>query len=235
MGTVLAAVSFKSKYIAVAVITALVVSVAVGSVLALENRSQHNALLDSAAADSRERVLGELALRADEIARRVSERVDAAVLAGDRAAIGAQLETLKRDPTLLGVVVRDTAGRELFAWRRNAPLTGNLTRSATTPVRANVQTMPGIDTPQTVGEAEIEIRSLEVAPDSLMARNRFDSVERNQLRKGLLIAGGMGGIALILGLTLAWWAGRRMRLPISTLIKSADRIAHGDYSRPLEV
>jgi len=231
----LAVVSFKSKYIAVAVIAAIVVSLAVGSVLVLENRAQHNALLDSAAADARERVLGELTLRADEIARRVAERVDDAVLAGDRAAIGAQLETLKRDPTLLGILVRDTAGRELFAWHRNGQVLGNLTRSATTPIRASVQTMPGIQTPQTVGEAEIEIRSLEVAPDSLTARNRFDSVERSQLRKGLMIAGGMGGIALLIGLALAWWAGRRVQLPISTLIKSADRIAHGDYSRPLEV
>ncbi|HET7812242.1 MAG TPA: PAS domain S-box protein, partial [Steroidobacteraceae bacterium] len=231
----MAAVSFKSKYIAVAVIAAIVVSLAVGAVLVLENRTQHNALLDSAAADARARVLGELTLRADEIARRVAERIDDAVLARDRAAISAQLETLKRDPTLLGIVVRDTTGRELFAWRRNESVGGNMTRSAITPVRASVQTMPGIETPQTVGEAEIEVRSLEVAPDSLTARNRFDSVERNQLRKGLLIASGMGGIALLIGLTLAWWAGRRMHQPISTLIKSADRIAHGDYSRPLEV
>jgi len=235
LGIGLAAVSFKSKYIAVAVIAAVVVSLAVGSVLVLENRSQHTALLDSAAADARERVLGELTLRADEVARRVAERIDAAVLAGDRAAISAQLETLKRDPTLLGIVVRDTTGRELFAWRRSGQVTGNLTRSATTPVRAGVQTMPGIETPQTVGQAEVEIRSLEVAPDTRTARNRFDSMERSQLRKGLLIASGMGGIALLIGLTLAWWAGRRVHRPISSLIKSADRIAHGDYSRPLEV
>ena len=41
VGTALAAVSFKSKYIAVAVIAAVVLSLAVGSGLVLENGVQH--------------------------------------------------------------------------------------------------------------------------------------------------------------------------------------------------
>jgi len=117
-------VSFKSKYIAVAVIGAVVVSLAVGFVLVFENRSQHAALLDTAAADARSRVLGELTLRASELARHVSERVDDGVLRGDRDAVIAQLEVFKRDNTLLGVVVRNTAGRELYAWRRAGDAAG---------------------------------------------------------------------------------------------------------------
>ena len=45
-----------------------------------ENRSQHAALLDTASADARDRVLGELTLRAGEVARHVSDRVSDAVL-----------------------------------------------------------------------------------------------------------------------------------------------------------
>ena len=39
-------VSFKSKYITVAIIAALLGSLAVGAVMVYENRSQHVALLD---------------------------------------------------------------------------------------------------------------------------------------------------------------------------------------------
>jgi diguanylate cyclase (GGDEF)-like protein/PAS domain S-box-containing protein len=230
-----AVVSFKSKYIAVAVIAAVVVSLVVGFVLVLENRSQHTVLLNSAAADSRQRVLGELTLRATEVAQRVAERVDTSLLTGDREAISAGMENFKRDPTVLGLIVRDVTGRELFAWRRGGEHPGNLTRSTSTPVRANVQTSPGIETPQTVGEVEVEIRSVEVSPESAAARARFDVVERGQMRQALIISGCLGGVALLLGFALAWWAGRRMHQPITSLIKSADRIAHGDYSRPLEV
>ncbi|HEU4592199.1 MAG TPA: EAL domain-containing protein [Steroidobacteraceae bacterium] len=211
------------------------VSLAVGFVLVLENRTQHAALLDTTAADARQRVLAELALRSTETAQRISERIDAAVLVGNRDAIRSQVEDFKRDVTLLGVVVRDVSGRELYAWRRAGEVPGNITRSATTPVRASVQTMPGIETPQTVGEVEVEIRSQEFAPDSGAVRARFDSLETRQIRQALIVSAALGGVVLLAGLVLAWWAGRRMHQPISTLIRSADRIAQGDYSRPLEV
>ncbi len=231
----MAIVSFKSKYIAVAIVAAVVVSLAVGFVLVLENRSQHTALLDTASADARNRVSGELNLRTAETARRIAEQLAAPLLTGDRAGINSRLENFKRDPTLLGIVVRDVGARELYAWRRGGEQAGSITRSTTTPVRANVQTLPGIETPQTLGEVEIEVRSLEASPDSPGARIRFDAVERGQMRKALILSAALGAIVLLVGFTLAWWAGRRIHQPISTLIKSADRIAHGDYSRPLEV
>ena len=65
-----AAVSFKRKYIAVAVIAAVALSLAVGFIMVLENRAQHAALLDSAAADARQRVASELGLRAAELYHR---------------------------------------------------------------------------------------------------------------------------------------------------------------------
>ena len=111
-------VSFKSKYIAVAILAALLVSLAVGAVMVYENRSQHVALLDSAAADARDRVLGELTLRAGDMARHVSERVGESMLRGDRAAIVNALETFKRDDTFMGVVLRDAAGHPVYTWRR---------------------------------------------------------------------------------------------------------------------
>jgi diguanylate cyclase (GGDEF)-like protein/PAS domain S-box-containing protein len=228
-------VSFKSKYIAVAVIAAVVVALAVGSVMVYENRVQHSALLNTATADSRNRVLGELTLRSNDLARHISERVADAMLRGDRDGIAAQLGTFKSDNTLLGVVLRDVSGHPIYAWHRPNEASGAITRSATVPVRAIVETMPGIETPQTIGEAEIEIRSIEGSPESAAARTHFDSMQRRQIRKALYIAGGLGAVALLVGLALAWWAGRRMHAPITTLIKSADRIAHGDYSRPMEV
>jgi diguanylate cyclase (GGDEF)-like protein/PAS domain S-box-containing protein len=228
-------VSFKSKYIAVAFITAIVVSLAVGAILIYANRAQHVALIDSAAADARNRVLGELTLRANETARRVGDKVADHVLRGERDAVILEVDQFKTDATLMGVILRDLAGTEIYAWRRPLESNGAISRSVTMPVRANVEAMPGVVTPQTVGEIEIEIRSLESSPESAISRSHFDSMQRRQLRQSLFVAGGLGGIALAIGLTLAWWAGRRMNQPISTLIRSADRIAQGDYTRPLEV
>jgi diguanylate cyclase (GGDEF)-like protein/PAS domain S-box-containing protein len=227
--------SFKSKYIAVAVAAAIAVALAVGAVMVFENRSQHANLLDTAAADTRSRVEGELNLRAGELARHIAERVAGEVLRNEREKFAAELETFQRNETLLRVILRDTAGSELYAWRRSGDTGGGITRSVIRAVRAEVQAMPGVVALQTVGEVEIEIRSLEGAPESTAARTQFDGVERSQMRQSLLLAAALGLVALGVGLTLAWWAGRRVHAPISTLIKSADRIAQGDYSRPMEV
>jgi diguanylate cyclase (GGDEF)-like protein/PAS domain S-box-containing protein len=227
--------SFKSKYIAVAVAAAIAVSLAVGGVMVYENQAQHATLLDSAAADTRSRILGELNLRAGELARHIAGRVADSVLLNERDRLGGQFESFQRDETLLGVVLRDTSGNVLYSWRRPGDTSGGITRSAIMPVRAEIEAMPGVMTPQTVGEIEVEIRSIEGSPESTAARTQFDAVERTQLRKALLLAGALGLVALALGLTLAWWAGRRVHGPIATLIKSADRIAQGDYSRPMEV
>jgi diguanylate cyclase (GGDEF)-like protein/PAS domain S-box-containing protein len=230
-----AIVSFKSKYIAVAVAAAIAVSLALGSVMVYGNREQHAALLDSVSADTRDRVLGELSLRANELAGHIAERVADAVSRNDREQIAAQVETFTRDDTLLGISLRDTAGTEMYSWRRSGDDGTGMKRSASLPVRAAMQTAPGISTASTVGQVEVEVRSIEGSPQSAAARNQFDSMQRGQIRKALTRAGAVGGVTLLLGLALAWWAGRRVHAPISTLIKSADRIAQGDYSRPMEV
>jgi len=227
--------SFKSKYIAVAVGAAVAVSLAVGSVMVYENRAQHAALLETASTDARNRVLAELTLRAGEVARHVSNQVAEGMLRDDREFMARELETFTRDETVLGVLIRDTAGNEIYAWRRKAAEATAITRSASAPVRASVQTGPGIMTPQTVGEVEVEIRSRDGERETSAARTQFDATQRTQMRNALLLSGALGLVALVVGLTLAWWAGRRVRAPITTLIKSADRIAQGDYSRPLEV
>src|SRR5690348_3407397 len=49
------------------------------------------------------------------------------------------------------------------------------------------------------------------------------------LAGALAILGGLGGAAL------AWRAGRKLEQPIVALIKSAERIGQGDYTRPLDV
>ena len=227
--------SFKSKYIAVAVAAAIAVALAVGALMVYESGSQHAALFDTAAADARDRVLRELSLRAGEVARHVSERVSDGVLRNDRELITNEVEIFKRDETVLGVILRDSAGTQLYVWRRPDDNGLGITRSAITPVRAEVQSAPNVFTPQTVGEVEVLIRSLDGSPESVASRNRFDSMGRKQMRKVLLLSGGLGLVALMAGLSLAWWAGRRVHTPITTLIKGADRIAQGDYSRPMEV
>ncbi|HTX24217.1 MAG TPA: EAL domain-containing protein [Steroidobacteraceae bacterium] len=64
---------------------------------------------------------------------------------------------------------------------------------------------------------------------------RLSTTSERDFRTVLLLAGSLalvGGLAVA---ALAWRAGRRVEQPIVALIKSAERIGQGDYTRPLDV
>jgi diguanylate cyclase (GGDEF)-like protein/PAS domain S-box-containing protein len=64
---------------------------------------------------------------------------------------------------------------------------------------------------------------------------RFSITAAREFRTVLAIAGGIALLAGLGGAALAWRAGRKLEQPIVALIKSAERIGQGDYTRPLDV
>ena len=64
---------------------------------------------------------------------------------------------------------------------------------------------------------------------------RLSLTTTREFRSVLLVAGGIALLAGLAGAALAWRAGRRLEQPIVALIKSAERIGQGDYTRPLDV
>ena len=71
--------------------------------------------------------------------------------------------------------------------------------------------MPGvIALPTTSGKSKSWSARSRARPNRPRARTQFDSMQRVQIRKALLLAGALGVVALALGFTLAWWAGRRV-------------------------
>ena len=55
-----------------------------------------------------------------------------------REKLTTEIETFMRDDTVLGVVLRDTAGNEIYSWRRNAG--GDAAASRAAPPRRCVPT-----------------------------------------------------------------------------------------------
>jgi diguanylate cyclase (GGDEF)-like protein/PAS domain S-box-containing protein len=64
---------------------------------------------------------------------------------------------------------------------------------------------------------------------------RLSITTAREFRTVLLVAGGLALLAGLAGAALAWRAGRKLEQPIVALIKSAERIGQGDYTRPLDV
>ena len=211
------AVSFKSKYIAVAVIAAIVVSLAVGFVLVLaEPRATRRCCWIPLRPTPAQRVQGELSLRAAEIAQRIAERVRDEVLTGDRAA--------HQRPT------RDLQERR-HAARRAGPR-----RRRTRAVRLAAQRRPS-------GQHHAQHHHAGARQCADPAGHR-DAADRWRSRSRDPLAGGLAGFrrraapasipwnaarsarrcwsppawaawSLLVGFALAWWAGRRMHQPIT--------------------
>jgi diguanylate cyclase (GGDEF)-like protein/PAS domain S-box-containing protein len=64
---------------------------------------------------------------------------------------------------------------------------------------------------------------------------RLSTRTTREFRTVLEIAGGLALAGGLVGAALAWRAGRKLEQPIVALIKSAERIGQGDYTRPLDV
>ncbi len=64
---------------------------------------------------------------------------------------------------------------------------------------------------------------------------RMADSSAQDFRTALVLAGAIALFGGLGGAALAWRAGRKLEQPIVALIKSAERMGQGDYSRPLDV
>ncbi len=64
---------------------------------------------------------------------------------------------------------------------------------------------------------------------------RLVAASASQSHLALIFAGVLALLVGLVGAAIAWRAAHRIERPIDALIKSAERIGQGDYTRPLEV
>ncbi len=82
---------------------------------------------------------------------------------------------------------------------------------------------------------QLDTLARNVPPPAATLAGRLSASGERDFRTVLLLAGGLALMGGLVGAALAWRAGRKLEQPIVALIKSADRIGQGDYTRPLDV
>jgi diguanylate cyclase (GGDEF)-like protein/PAS domain S-box-containing protein len=233
------AFSLKQKYVAVAVTAAALGALTLVALLTLQQRIDSSRLSGIATSELREQVTQELRGRAVAIASHAAERAAAATQHHDRAALSGDLAEFRADESVDRIAVHRADGAKLYEWQRpdsetQSPPERQIRQRVVTPIRIMVESVPGAPTPQTVGDLEMELHSATGDPSAgTIARLRIAS--QTHLRNLLLIIAALAGVGLIASVGFALWAARRLEMPIAALIKSADRIGQGDYSRPFTV
>jgi diguanylate cyclase (GGDEF)-like protein/PAS domain S-box-containing protein len=229
------AATFKFRYAGAAFLTALLAAAAVAALLALRHQADTSALSTLAEAAARERVGAELQARAHSIAAHAADSVAGAVRAGDTAGIARRLQPFVDDPTVAAVAVATPLGGTLYSWERGTPpAPGTQSAVVTAPVRLMVESFPGATTPETLAELTLTLeQAAPAAGVPLAGQLAAAGASRSSLTWWLVLVLATGGGAA--AALLAWRALHELQRPVESLIKSADRIAVGDYTRPVDV
>ncbi|MCP5327297.1 MAG: EAL domain-containing protein [Sinobacteraceae bacterium] len=178
----------------------------------------------------------ETALRAESVATAAAALVAPALAQRDRGDIARRLQPLTDDASLLSLVIIDTEGRVQFAVHHALDDTSRPVGSAVAPVRTRLESIPGAHTPHALGEARVELRgptAADVAPTGPL--NPLTAAQQRQIRDlglGILAIALLGILAAVL---VARSLGGRITASIAGLVRSTERLGHGDYSRPVDV
>jgi len=229
------AVSLKIKYASAAFLAVVLGAVFVGALLTWQHRGDSQQQGNLASSYARQGVARELQARAQASARYVADAAAAALASSDPSSLAQRLQPFLDDPTVAAITVRDTSGATLFEWHQApASTTPILQRQAVEPVRTMVESIPGAATPKTLGEARVQL--VQAAPERGSALTELLSdLRQAEFLRTLYLAAALVGVGACLAAIFGWRAGRRIERPLGALIRSADRIAQGDYTRPLDV
>jgi diguanylate cyclase (GGDEF)-like protein/PAS domain S-box-containing protein len=226
-------ISIKTKYAGAAFGAVLAATLVVIALLAWQHRVDVRRIGALADASVRDQVAGELKARADTAARHVADAAGAALRAGNDEALRRQLQRFQDEDSIADVLVRDASERVRYRWTRE-PTPGERIRSAPQPIRVMVEASPGVSVPRTIGHVEVALSAVSADGTTQLA-GRIEEKSREDFRQALAIAALIAALAGIVGAVIAWRAGRRLERPIIALIRSAERIGQGDYTRPLDV
>ena len=229
------AANFKFKYAGAAFLVVVLAAAAVATVLLVRHQADTRTLSALAERAARERVDPELQARAQSIAAHAADSIAGAVRAGDGSGMVRRLQPFIEDPTVAALGVTARSGKRIFTWRRSGGATpGALSAQVVVPVRTFVERIPGAVTPETLATLTVVLEQAAPVPQvSLSGRLQAAGAARWRLAwlLGFVLtaAGGLTAAAL------AWRLTRQLQRPVDSLIKSAERIGQGDYTRPVEV
>lgn len=226
--------SLKFKYVAAAVAVAVVGALLLGAFVIHQARSDAGAVRSIATGELRTALSAELRERAELLAAHAAESSAPSVRSRNRKLLAARMQPFLADGDITRLTVTDMAGNVLFEERRSPASAGpRITQSAQQPVRLWADSFPGATAQQTLGIVGV---TLMIPDDAAVAvEGRLASTERSRLTRNLAFVAAIGLAGLALASTFAWWAARRLQRPIAALIRSADRIGQGDYTRPLDI
>jgi diguanylate cyclase (GGDEF)-like protein/PAS domain S-box-containing protein len=174
----------------------------------------------------------DLEARAASLSKITSSSLTTPLKEGNTDAIGSIAGRLLDEPDIERVEVLDAHNNVLYA--HSNPAT-RPTAAAPYVLQSNIRSGTAPGTIQRIGSLEIWMSRADMQQTLSSINTELETKQDVQTRR---IRGVFAVIAIplvLLALLGAWFIARQLSGPIAALVKSADRIGEGDYTRPLAV
>ncbi len=126
-------------------------------------------------------------------------------------------------PIVTSVSISDSKGAEFFAGQKTETWVAALTDQEKHRIGRSVGA---------AGTVQLEVGRSGLLDSTSGLRRQLESVEARDFRSWVWIIGGAGLLITAVMTLVAWLLARRLERPIVELIRSAERIGEGDYTRP---
>jgi diguanylate cyclase (GGDEF)-like protein/PAS domain S-box-containing protein len=222
--------SLKTKYLLLALAVGGALSLLLAGLAYYEHRVDAAAVNQITYATVAQRLEADLETRASSLSEITGTSLAPALGSGNRAAVASIAARLLDERDIEKVEISDARGTVLFTGDTAARPDGDWFVFQST-VHSNLVSAPV----QSVGSLKIWMSRAAMHETLASLERQLEKQQGIQIRR---MRGLLAGIALpLLGLGLAgaWLIARQLSGPISALVKTADRIGRGDYTRPLAV
>src|SRR5258707_14799167 len=223
--------SLRTKYLLLALAVGAVLSLLLGGLSYYEHRVDAADVNQLTYATVAQKLEADLETRASSLSEITAPSLAPALGSGNKTAVASIAQRLLDERDIGRVEVSDARGTVLFrGGDPAAQATGDWFVFQST-IHSNLVSAPV----QRVGSLRIWMSRAEMRETLTSLGAQLESQQGIQIKRMRGLLAGITLPLLVLGLAGAWFIARQLSGPISALVKSADRIGQGDYTRPLAV
>src|SRR5277367_5530347 len=223
--------SLKTKYLLLALAVGAVLTLLLGGLAYYEHRVDAADVNQLTYATVAQKLEADLETRASSLSEITGTSLAPALGSGNKTAVASIAERLLDERDIEKVEVMDASGTVLFGGGDPAAQAAGDWFVFQSTIHSNLVSAPV----QRVGSLRISMSRAEMRETLASIRKQLESQQGMQIKRMRGLLASITLPLLALGLAGAWFIARQLAGPISALVKSADRIGQGDYTRPLAV
>ena len=223
--------SLKTKYLLLAFAVGAVLSLLLAGLAYYEHRVDAAAVNQLTYATVAQKLEADLETRASSLSEITGTSLAPALTSGNKTRVASIAERLLDERDIERVEVLDAQGALLYSGGAALGQPVGDWFAFQSPIHSNLVSAPV----HQLGLLRIWMSRAEMQETLGSIRKQLESQQGMQIRRMRGLLAGVTLPLLLLGLAGAWFIARQLAGPISALVKSADRIGQGDYTRPLAV